>query len=99
MRVLSYFMDGAQRAGILNGDRVLPLVDGDGPLTMRELLDRDLLDRAAELADEAGAVELSAVAFAPVVPDARAVRSEEHTSELQSRPHLVCRLLLEKKNK
>src|SRR3989442_6807678 len=27
----------------------------------------------------------------------RQVRSEEHTSELQSRPHLVCRLLLEKK--
>src|SRR5690554_2268517 len=26
-------------------------------------------------------------------------RSEEHTSELQSRPHLVCRLLLEKKNR
>src|SRR6266498_5268778 len=33
-------------------------------------------------------------------PPARAprqARSEEHTSELQSRPHLVCRLLLEKK--
>src|SRR3989442_11864677 len=29
----------------------------------------------------------------------RAFRSEEHTSELQSRPHLVCRLLLEKKKK
>src|SRR5690625_6786305 len=28
---------------------------------------------------------------------AREVRSEEHTSELQSRGHLVCRLLLEKK--
>src|SRR3989442_3113329 len=27
----------------------------------------------------------------------RKARSEEHTSELQSRPHLVCRLLLEKK--
>src|SRR6266498_5369814 len=27
------------------------------------------------------------------------IRSEEHTSELQSRPHLVCRLLLEKKKK
>src|SRR5256884_6005999 len=27
------------------------------------------------------------------------IRSEEHTSELQSRLHLVCRLLLEKKNK
>src|SRR3712207_7011892 len=29
---------------------------------------------------------------------ALAVRSEEHTSELQSRQYLVCRLLLEKKN-
>src|SRR6266498_3998111 len=29
----------------------------------------------------------------------RRSRSEEHTSELQSRPHLVCRLLLEKKKK
>src|SRR5690554_7609209 len=27
----------------------------------------------------------------------KTTRSEEHTSELQSRPHLVCRLLLEKK--
>src|SRR5690554_2155265 len=30
---------------------------------------------------------------------AKVLRSEEHTSELQSRPHLVCRLLLEKKKK
>src|SRR3712207_6846065 len=30
---------------------------------------------------------------------ARPPRSEEHTSELQSRQYLVCRLLLEKKNK
>src|SRR2546422_5507665 len=29
----------------------------------------------------------------------KSVRSEEHTSELQSRLHLVCRLLLEKKKK
>src|SRR5690625_6590387 len=37
-----------------------------------------------------------------IVPnrDARSLpRSEEHTSELQSRGHIVCRLLLEKKNK
>src|SRR5690625_2932614 len=33
---------------------------------------------------------------APVNPETH--RSEEHTSELQSRGHLVCRLLLEKKN-
>src|SRR2546422_7956165 len=32
-------------------------------------------------------------------PAGDSVRSEEHTSELQSRLHLVCRLLLEKKKK
>src|SRR2546427_7698134 len=32
-------------------------------------------------------------------PGARVVRSEEHTSELQSQSNLVCRLLLEKKKK
>src|SRR5690606_42075362 len=31
--------------------------------------------------------------------DAQPIRSEEHTSELQSRENLVCRLLLEKKKK
>src|SRR5690242_20980308 len=34
-----------------------------------------------------------------VVRETRAVRSEEHTSELQSHVNLVCRLLLEKKKK
>src|SRR2546427_11281119 len=34
-----------------------------------------------------------------VVHHARTVRSEEHTSELQSQSNLVCRLLLEKKKK
>src|SRR2546429_1919915 len=34
-----------------------------------------------------------------VAKDAADCRSEEHTSELQSRLHLVCRLLLEKKKK
>src|SRR3712207_7695595 len=35
----------------------------------------------------------------PLGGDEQAPRSEEHTSELQSRQYLVCRLLLEKKNK
>src|SRR5690554_7791531 len=35
----------------------------------------------------------------PVAKPIPTGRSEEHTSELQSRPHLVCRLLLEKKKK
>src|SRR2546422_11515292 len=34
-----------------------------------------------------------------IAPGCRAKRSEEHTSELQSRLHLVCRLLLEKKKR
>src|SRR3989442_8486103 len=38
---------------------------------------------------------VQATGFQRVLPG----RSEEHTSELQSRPHLVCRLLLEKKKK
>src|SRR5476651_2854642 len=37
--------------------------------------------------------------LAPVGHDAHGSRSEEHTSELQSRQYLVCRLLLEKKKK
>src|SRR5439155_27161528 len=40
---------------------------------------------------------LSATASATRMLGSRDVRSEEHTSELQSRGHLVCRLLLEKK--
>src|SRR5947208_11378007 len=35
----------------------------------------------------------------PVAPHFCCLRSEEHTSELQSPDHLVCRLLLEKKNR
>src|SRR3712207_7224704 len=52
-----------------------------------------------------GAVLARAVARVVPVDDralrarSREVRSEEHTSELQSRQYLVCRLLLEKKKK
>src|SRR5439155_3166489 len=35
--------------------------------------------------------------FLPLLDERAHFRSEEHTSELQSRGHLVCRLLLEKK--
>src|SRR3712207_8901174 len=42
-------------------------------------------------------LDLGAVLLDQVVPVRR--RSEEHTSELQSRQYLVCRLLLEKKKK
>src|SRR3712207_6927412 len=47
----------------------------------------DQFDRAAAHIDDQGRA----------VRQVHAVRSEEHTSELQSRQYLVCRLLLEKK--
>src|SRR2546422_5276296 len=41
--------------------------------------------------------QLTAIRVIVRMPQHHAARSEEHTSELQSRLHLVCRLLLEKK--
>src|SRR5687767_15614869 len=40
-----------------------------------------------------------AVSIAPPAPSPTTIRSEEHTSELQSLAYLVCRLLLEKKKR
>src|SRR5438034_7942575 len=54
-------------------------------------------DPAAFLADLVRVVGDTAVTFRPQGP--KRYRSEEHTSELQSHSDLVCRLLLEKKNK
>src|SRR3712207_7045506 len=45
-----------------------------------------------------GVVARDQVRVDGLVQQREAVRSEEHTSELQSRQYLVCRLLLEKKN-
>src|SRR5438045_9758735 len=56
------------------------------PIFDRHLRHARLLDDADELADPLGAALVDG-------------RSEEHTSELQSLRHLVCRLLLEKKKK
>src|SRR5690606_29458363 len=48
-------------------------------------------------ADGRGHVQVEADRLVDVALAARVLRSEEHTSELQSRENLVCRLLLEKK--
>src|SRR2546422_3878104 len=58
----------------------------------------DLLD-SAELrrAEQRGQLQHFRLSREPARPGWRGRRSEEHTSELQSRLHLVCRLLLEKK--
>src|SRR5437660_10428954 len=53
----------------------------------------------AGCADRAARSTCGARSRCPAPHVERAARSEEHTSELQSRGHLVCRLLLEKKKK
>ena len=58
----------------------------DASVAIKLYVLEDMHDAARRLVAEADTV------FAPD-------RSEEHTSELQSRRNLVCRLLLEKKNK
>src|SRR3989442_10080137 len=66
--------------------------------TLFRSLGQHLVARAGVVVDEFGAeqVQRSDGGAGPVRRQIH--RSEEHTSELQSRPHLVCRLLLEKKN-
>src|SRR5437899_8732000 len=61
-----------------------PTFQADTKIAMEEIFD---VDAAAP-----GMIRLKVTVILPV-------RSEEHTSELQSLRHLVCRLLLEKKNK
>src|SRR3712207_7795590 len=60
---------------------------------------RRQLQSERERADERRGVELPRDHLARWLRLPRRVRSEEHTSELQSRQYLVCRLLLEKKKK
>src|SRR5690606_41646593 len=57
---------------------------------------RHLIDPAAERDDDS---EPPAEQHSEHVEPVEKIRSEEHTSELQSRENLVCRLLLEKKKK
>src|SRR5947209_14457548 len=54
------------------------------------------LFRAARQANVARLIYISSIS---AFEGCRSLRSEEHTSELQSRQYLVCRLLLEKKKK
>src|SRR5438876_8001682 len=66
--------------------------------------ERSVPPRAAGGADSGADDPLAELRRDPSAPNiddvlAAIVRSEEHTSELQSPVHLVCRLLLEKKNK
>src|SRR2546430_7710140 len=60
---------------------------------------RNIVNVGARIADHVGGLARYRYKFSPnsLWPDGDGVRSEEHTSELQSQSNLVCRLLLEKK--
>src|SRR2546429_1098107 len=78
--------------------KVAPAADGS-----HELIGGSVLNRNATPASisKIGRVSLARFARFVVAYNITVIvwRSEEHTSELQSRLHLVCRLLLEKKKK
>src|SRR5688572_32452273 len=63
------------------------------PVLVRQIGEKHLVTLQPGAA-RTGMLDLAAAAATPVP-----VRSEEHTSELQSQSNLVCRLLLEKKKK
>src|SRR5690625_5705615 len=61
-------------------------------------IQRQAIQNTRQLVDENNAQNVSLINDSHA-HTAKYLRSEEHTSELQSRGHLVCRLLLEKKKK
>src|SRR3989442_13326846 len=80
------------------GQNLLPLLEKAHALARGEFLEDDLYAEWAQPRRHTINGARHRVLFKLVdlyLKDER--RSEEHTSELQSRPHLVCRLLLEKK--
>src|SRR5690625_6931612 len=78
------------------GVNALNATDGAGTHDESEAsISSRLIERSTRVVVVADHTKIGADAFARIgSPE----RSEEHTSELQSRGHLVCRLLLEKKN-
>src|SRR2546427_9160446 len=74
------------------------LVSFDRAYRLHDPVDPRLRLELAELAGCRGAFA-RVVIREPRIPPDPGIRSEEHTSELQSQSNLVCRLLLEKKKK
>src|SRR3712207_7329762 len=68
-------------------------------LSEQEIVVKSLGPRLRRVPNVSGGTILPSGKVALVLNAAGLIRSEEHTSELQSRQYLVCRLLLEKKKK
>src|SRR5690554_7267260 len=86
------------------GNILLNITSGKDEITMDEVgkitdYVQDVVGHSASIIWGTGNDEtLDDEVVVTIIATGFAYRSEEHTSELQSRPHLVCRLLLDKKN-
>src|SRR6266702_282109 len=92
-------------AARLNDSSVAPMLTAPSPKYVTATLSVPAC-RCAHAEPAANGTPPPTIAFVPMAPASRhrrciepprPWRSEEHTSELQSRGHIVCRLLLEKK--
>src|SRR3712207_9465784 len=94
--VMSFFFNDTATTEIytLSLHDALPILKPDVVL-YEESLDSSILRESIKLINEADVLIVGGTSL--VVYPAAGLRSEEHTSELQSRQYLVCRLLLEKK--
>src|SRR5690625_4537206 len=81
---------------IEDGVRIVGSAGLDTSRGSEETVDIEVTD--PDGASITGSIELLATGSTEPLITANDDRSEEHTSELQSRGHLVCRLLLEKEN-
>src|SRR5690554_7123657 len=83
--------------GFSLNEEILPLVEEQLKLTVQRI-DGDISSNRQRLLKLKNEVndKLKKLERNSALGDVPKDRSEEHTSELQSRPHLVCRLLLEK---
>src|SRR2546429_6249596 len=70
-----------------------------GPATINQIHDPDRVLYPMKRTGPRGGGKWARISWDEVLDTFGSRRSEEHTSELQSRLHLVCRLLLEKKKK
>src|SRR5690554_7748942 len=93
--------DSSVRGVILTSGKDVFIVGADITefTEMFALADEQLVEGVMEVNRTFSAFEDLDVPTVAVINGIALGRSEEHTSELQSRPHLVCRLLLEKKKK
>src|SRR5690606_41481587 len=86
-----------EEADVVEGCRAVGFTLGVPGLSMLGVVEDVLADRAFVEERQTSAAELGTLADLSPDGSGRVPRSEEHTSELQSRENLVCRLLLEKK--